>query len=550
MKRTWLFLGAALVALGLVAAGTAATKEGKSAATGQKASQGGTLIFGAEQEPTGLNLNLACCTLSWGQYIETPILRGAFLIRPDYTYKPDLISAAKTKVNPFRVTYTIRKQARWNSGNGNLPVTGQDFVFTWKTWMNPKNQVPGRAGYDQIRSAKVTNHGKTVTFTFRAPYADWRDMFTQVLPAKALAGQNFNKVWDHDLNNPKTGKPISDGPFMFKNWQQGSSLTIVRNPQYWGPKAHLNSIVFRFLTDTNTEIQQMRGREVDAIYPQPQLPLAGLRGQSGIKIQSSRGPNWEHIDLQMGPKGNPMLKKLWVRQAIAHAIDRQALTTLLFQKLTPGLKPLQNVMYMSNASQYQAHWQKWDYSPDKSASILKAHGCTKGDGGIYSCGGKKLAFKFTSTTGNQLRQLTFEYLQQQLKSAGIEIDSAFGPANVVFGPSVMEAGNYDMFLFAWQGSPDPAGNVEIWKCKGGQNFSGYCNPQVSKLLNQTNVTVQPAKRQTLFNKADAMMANDLPTIPLFQKPTFFVYSTSVHGMQDNSTNQGPTWNAEQWWLSK
>jgi peptide/nickel transport system substrate-binding protein len=119
----------------------------------------------------------------------------------------------------------------------------------------------------------------------------------------------------------------------------------------------------------------------------------------------------------------------------------------------------------------------------------------------------------------------------------------------VFGPSVMEAGNYDMFLFAWQGSPDPAGNVEIWKCHGGQNFSGYCNQKVSKLLEKSNVTVQPKQRQALFNKADALMANDLPTIPLFQKPTFFVYSTKVHGMKDNSTNQGPTWNAEQWWLS-
>src|SRR5262245_39059165 len=122
MKRTWLLAATALVALGLVAVGAAAAPEGKSAKAAQKASQGGTLVFGAEQEPVGLNLNLACCTLTWGQYIETPIIRGAFLIRPDYTYKPDLISAAKTTVNPFRVTYKIRKQARWNSGNGNLPV--------------------------------------------------------------------------------------------------------------------------------------------------------------------------------------------------------------------------------------------------------------------------------------------------------------------------------------------------------------------------------------------------------------------------------------------
>jgi len=548
-RRFWLLAAALIGVLSLTTAASAGLKSHH----GLKVRNGGTLIFGAEQEPDGLNLNLACCTLSWGQYIETPIMRGSWLIKPDYTYAPDVITHARTQLNPFRVTYYINPKAKWNAGNYNLPITVNDYTFTWHTIMDPKNDMASRAGYDQIKSIKGSNKGRTVLVTFTKPYADWKDMFNALFPQKALQGEDFNKVWLNDLNNPKNGKPISDGPFQFQSWNKGSSLTIVKDPTYWNKahRAHLNAIVFRFLTNTNTEIEQMKGKEVNAIYPQPQLQLSSLRGQAGILIQSSRGPTWEHVDIQQGPKGDPALKNIWVRQALAYGINRQALVTQLFKTITPGLQPLNNIIYMSNQPQYKgnAHWSKWTYNPTKAQQLLTSHGCTKGSDGIFSCGGHRLSFKFTFTAGNQLRQLAFEVMQAQLKDVGIELVSAAGPASVVFGSSVLEAGNYDLFMFAWQGSPDPGGNVEIWKCGGGQNFTGYCNQKVSQLLEQSDTTIKPKVRASLFNQADALMANDLPTIPLYQKPTFLVYSSNVKGMQDNSTLQGPTWNAETWWLS-
>jgi peptide/nickel transport system substrate-binding protein len=54
------------------------------------------------------------------------------------------------------------------------------------------------------------------------------------------------------------------------------------------------------------------------------------------------------------------------------------------------------------------------------------------------------------------------------------------------------------------------------------------------------------KRFALFNQADALMANDIPTIPLYQKPTYLVFKAGIKNMKDNATLQGPTWNAEAW----
>jgi peptide/nickel transport system substrate-binding protein len=542
-RKLWLFAGAVLLALALTATGSAT-----SGPASQNAKAAGTIVFGAEQgggPDWCLNQMLSNdCGEFWNSVFLTPVLRGAFLIRPNFTYKPDIISKFKLQLRPMRITYYIRAKAKWSDG---VPVTGKDFIFSWKAIMSAalKDHV-SQAGYDQIKS--VTGNGKVVKVTFRTPFADWKDLFGGgfVLPAHALKGSNLVSVWTDNVVNPKTGKPIGNGPYLETSFDRGSGVTLTRNPRGWyGPKPKIDRIVFKFLTDTNTEIQQVRGGEVDAIYPQPQQALSELRGQSGLRIQSNLGTTWEHIDIQQGPKGNALAKNLWVRQALILSLDRLSTVKALFGQLNPRLRPLNNAIFVTNHPAYKQNWAKWTYNRTKAENILKAHGCTKGADGIYRCGGTKLSFQFESTRGNKLRELSFTFFQDQAKKAGIELLNNFKPAGTYFGEDLPNH-NYDLALFAWVGSPDPAGSVEIWKCNGDQNYMEYCNRKASRLLEATDVQLNVKKRFALFNQADAIMANDIPTIPLYQKPTYLVYKAGIKNMKDNATLQGPTWNAEAW----
>src|SRR2546430_16206628 len=137
-------------------------------------------------------------------------------------------------------------------------------------------KILSQVGYEDIKSAKAINK-KTVRFTFTKPFAGWRTMFSSqvVVPSFAIAGEDFNKVWINDMNDPKTGKPISGGPFYMPTggWDRGKQLVLLRNPKFWGPKAKLAKAVYRFLPDTNTTAEAIRGRAVDVIYPQPQIFL-------------------------------------------------------------------------------------------------------------------------------------------------------------------------------------------------------------------------------------------------------------------------------------
>jgi len=538
---------AMLLTLAIFGAACASQDGGDTAQTDEgEPQQGGTVIVGAEQEPAGgLNVELVCCTLAWGEWIQAQVLEGAFENQPDFSYAPNIVSAdPEITDDPFTLTYTIRDEAVWSD---ETPITADDFEFTWQAYIDEKNQVASRDGYDDIDSAEIIDD-KTIKFTFKAPYAGWRDLFNPVLPKHVLEGQNFNKIWNKGWVNAD-GEPIASGPFMFESYNKGADLTLVANDNWWGEGGpYLDEIVFRFLPETNTEIQSLRGGEVDMIYPQPQLELIPLYEQPDLEIETNAGTTWEHIDIQVGENGHPALREHFVREALAYAIDRDALVQQLFGDLSPELTPLHNTIYMQNQDEYAPNWEEYAADPAKAEQLLTDGGCEKGGDGVFVCNGEPLEFEFTSTAGNALRELAFEVIQEQLRPLGIRLTSGFGDAAVVFGNKVLVNGNYDLFMFAWVGTADPAGSVEIWKCEGSQNFTGYCNEEASQALEDSNEALDNAARADLLNQADELMSQDIPTIPLYQKPTFFAYSSRVHGLADNPTQEGFTWNSEEWWV--
>jgi peptide/nickel transport system substrate-binding protein len=542
-RKLWLFAGVVLAALALAATGSARV----SGPDGANAKSAGTLVFGAEQgggPDWCLNQILDVdCGEFWNVVYETPVIRGAYLFTPQFTFKPDLITKATLKVNPQRTTYYIKKNARWSDG---VPVTGKDFRFTWQTTINPKYKdhiTP--VGWEDIKS--VTGNGKVVHVTYKRNYAGWKTLFSFVLPQHALVGTDVSTVWNDCICNPKKGNaPISDGPFLLTRFDRGSGITLSKNTHGWyGKPAKLDSIVFRFITNTNSEIQAIRSGEVDAIYPQPQLALADLRSQSGLKVVSHVGLQWEHIEIDQGAKGNPLAKQVWIRRALMQAFNRVAAAKALYGTLNPTVGPLQSLVRLKGEAGYSNDFGKYNYSPTKIDAAMKAHNCTKGGDGIYTCNGTKVAFDFASTTGNALRTLAFTIFQDQAAKAGIQLRNAFVPAGTLFG-SKLPAHDFDLAMFTYLVSVDPTYLINIFSCGRPSNYSEYCNRKVTNLLAQSNHVLDPAKRLAMIKTVGKIMANDVSMIPLYQRPTYLVYKTSVKGMVDNPTSQGPSFNAESW----
>lgn len=520
-----------------------------------------TMVFGLEQTVTGFNLGDADENAFYAAIVAgTPILRGAYIIDNKGNYKYDMVS--KVKATKKYLKFWIRKDANWNwLGHKAKPVTSADFIYTWQQFIAPSNNVASAVGYSNIQRAKA-NSKKVVTFYWKKgqAFADYRDLFGYIYPGFALKGQQFNSYW-HNCVCGNDGHPISDGPFYMSNYTEGQGITIKKNPKWYGKKAGLNQISFKIITDTNSEIQAMRGGEVDAITPSPESALSTLVHQKNLVYSAVPSFTQEHWDIEVGPGGAPLLKKLYMRQAIAMGMNRPSLIKALYGGIAPGLKPLNNTFYEfgSPASGKFAYFKKYNFNPKKAIATLKAHGCTGGPSApsqsntkIWSCGGQKASFKFDTTT-RASRVQSSQIFKAQLQAIGIQLNVGIHDPATFFG-TILPNANFDLGEYAWIGGPDPSGFDAIYQCYdaaknlGGSNYKRYCNKKVDSLIKKGEVNFNSAKRTAQYQQAAKITSNEISVIPLYAPPQIFVYKKALHGASksNNPTLEGPTWNLEQW----
>ncbi|MDH4308227.1 MAG: peptide ABC transporter substrate-binding protein [Acidimicrobiia bacterium] len=457
----------------------------------------------------------------------------------------------------FCVKYNIHPDAAWADGTA---VTADDFAFTWEAIMDEGNDITSRQGYDQITGYEVVDE-KTIVFNFENIYAPWQTLFGAILPKHELEGQPFNEYWDDLIT-------LGSGPFAMTEWVKDERIVLTRNADYWASAGvdgsalgDVQQVVITFLEDSQTQVQALRGQEIDMFYPQPQVSLVEEVGAiEGVEWEAGLGPIWEHFDFN---HDNPALQNLYVKQAIAQGINRDAIVEAIVKPIAANAEALGNSVWMTNSVYYEDHFNSvFPYDPVAAEAQLTDNGCTKGDDGIYVCDGERLSFEWATTAGNEGRELQFELAQADLKAIGIEAIAKFAPAAEVFSDENFygDSTAWDVFNFAWVGSPDPAGGNTLYYCNdageapvgqealdlGLLNELRFCDPAVDELIRSTDGIVDPAERAAVYNEADALWLSQIPLIPMYQKPTFFAWNSTIQGPKDNATQIGPFWNIETW----
>jgi peptide/nickel transport system substrate-binding protein len=532
-------LAAALAVSVALAAGPAAT-------AGPERAQAGTVVFIHDQEPPNLNVNF----IGNGLYATSLVVNNIFhggQIRDDkanwvtrlFTGAPKLV-----KKSPLTVSFAFSPKAVWSDGK---PVTCADWRATWQLTINPAHNLITRTGYEDIKS--VTCMGKAGVVVFKKVFANWETLLnTSVYPAHVVAGQDMNTMFANSIS-------VSNGPWKFQSWQKGVQLTVTKNTRFAvAPAMKLDRVVFRYIADTNARFQAMKAGEGDTMEPQPQLQIADFQNDSKFVVKAVAGYTFEHLDIQFGPKGAAALKAPYVRQALVTGINRPQIAQALYATIAPGLPTLQSLIFKTFENGYVKHYARYSFNQAKVISILKGKGCTggpdkpsAGNDDIFSCPGVgKLSFRFSTTAGNQLRALTFEVVQRQLKSVGIELVPRFQPAGLLFG-TTLPSSDWDIIMFTWVQDPTlKITSKDLYACGGEQNFGNYCNRKAHALLERVAVTLEESERTKLLNRAEALMVKDVPSIPMYVRPVFTISSAKLKGPLPPTTQEGSPWNANVW----
>ena len=529
-RRSFLQLGSAGVAgaalLGVAGCG-GGQQTGQQGGGGATAS-GSTLTVGYDQEPEILNR-----LIQGGDALSTSsttagIMEYPIQITPDLGYAP-LLAAEMPKLaseDPQVVEYKLRDGLTWSDGK---PLTSADARWTYEQIMNPDNQILSRIGWEDVEKFE-TPDDLTVRMTFSKPYAPWRDMLANnypILPKHVYEGENFNKALNNDI--------VGSGPYKLKQWRKGQSFTVEANDNYWGEKPAIKEFTYRFIPDSNTLIASLESGEVSFIYPPPDIGLLErLKGIEGAQVKYKAGVIWEHLAFNLDKV--PDLK---VRQAIAYGVDRAQVVDEL---LKGQVNTLQSWLVPDQDPYYSPAWEKYTYDPDRAKQLVEEAKAEGADTSIV----------FSTTSDNRLRETLQEVVQQQLKKVGIDIQIKNTSATTFFGQWTVE-GNFEMGEWAWLATPDPSQTILFAndQIPGGNNVSGqnyyrYDNPEVTRLLKQSDETLDEQKRVELLKRVQELMADDLPLIPMYQRPDYYAYAGNLAGPEVNPSLAGPFWNMGEW----
>lgn len=528
------------------------------------------VVFGLMTDAGGgFNTMLACCNSEQavqGGSIEA--LRGAFIQNDKNVWVKDLVSAARADLRG--VSYTIRPDAYWYWGGRKVPVTYRDFVYTLQQVDDPQNDVAGRQGFANLDPTRFVHHGsRQVTFFWRhtncspdfpcGPFANWQYLFSQLYPSFALGGLDFNKIWTNCICG-SDGKPVSDGPFYLASYTKGQGSILKRNPYYRKP-AKLSELDFKVITDPALLAEAMRSGQVDAIAPPFTTDLLALKSAPGVQVSLPPVFSLELLELREGSapaapgvtKGasNALLRAPWLREAIMLGLDRQAMIDAVYGPGS-GLKPANSLLFYPGEVGYRPSLGRWSYDPAKALALLRRH-CTGGptapDPGtakVWHCAGLPALFRYTWTATAAARTTIEQIAKANLRAIGITLTEQPLPTNLLFAPTGVPSGDFDLAQFAVFTSGDPGDWYDLYRCRGASNWTGYCSHALDGLLAAANRALDPEQRALLFQRADAVMAAQVPAVPLFQKLDVFVHKRALRGVAPNPGTSTDFWNVEDW----
>ena len=537
-----------------------------------EAQRSGRVVFGESTDfPENLYPNIAAGNATSVANILIRVLPSTFEVLPDFTvqYDDDLLAEEPTLSEEGGTqtnTYVISDDAVWSDGT---PITGADFEFTWRANRSGDPADEGCAanlsttGYEQIESVEVSgDNDKEVTVTYATPYSDWQALFTNVLPAHLMDNEDpvalcetITAGWPIGEGLPED---ISGGPWQVKaeNIDVGGQIVVLTpNPEWWGEGPNLEQLIIQNIgNDPTTAVQGIQSGELGVIYPQPQLDLVEQVQalEPNVESDTTFGLSFEHLDFNAQ---DPHLADLNVRRAFTMALDRQEIVDQTVGQFSSDAQVLQNRIYFNNQPQYEdtAPEEYKEQNTDQARQLLEQSGYTAGPDGIYTHPERgRLAIQIDTTANNPLRQTTIEVMIPQLREAGIEATFNANP-DIFAGaeqPTSLEAGGFQAALFAWVGSPFRSATQSIYIQPQGdnvqQNYSRQGTPEIDALFAQFVSEPDTDAQVELGNQIDALLWGQVATVPLYQKPTFLAYQSSIEGPEDNSTEWGPLWNSETW----
>src|SRR5438067_3370303 len=430
-------------------------------------------IIGIIQEPTSMDPT-ADATASIAATLRDNLYEG--LVRLDGSGKlvGSLANAWDVSPDGTSITFHLVSGAKWHDGT---PLSAQDVKFAYDRAANGNTQPPNphRDYWAPVKSVDVVDDA-TVKVSLNTYSDNWLFHMAAgsacIISSKSAASNATN--------------PIGTGPFKFGSWNRGASLALTRNNDYWGNKAKLTDVEFRFFSDGNAANNALKAGDIDVL---------GQIGAPDQVAQSQQDPNFTVVKgaasgkvmISVNETSGPLADKR-VRQGLYAAIDRKAYIDGYFAGLAV---PIGSHASPNDGEPYYADMLSVNtFDPNKAKQLLTA------------AGQANLKLRLAQVSAVPYAVSITDILASQLQAVGVQLDVQPMEFPRWLQQVFLNAQDYDLTII------NHVEERDIGNYANPKYYWHYDNADVTNWLKQADAEPDQTKRNALYKQIQQQLADD------------------------------------------
>lgn len=520
MKSLSILMAACLLAAGC--SGTNRVAEGDAT---------GVLQFGNGTEPQAIDPHL---TSGVPESHLMDVLFEGLLGKDPATLAPTPAMADKWEVSPDGRIYRfhIRDDARWSDGT---PLTAEDFRWSWWRGLQPalgnesaymmfplKNAEAYLKGeikdFNQVGVRVIDPHTLEVELGAPTPYFLQLISHASYFPVPRHVITKFGEPTDRFTSWTRVGNMVGNGPFRLAEWKLNKYIRVERNPQYWdAANVHLNAVMFYPTENIGTEERMFRSGQLHYTNDTPLDKIPVYRKEHPELLRQDLYLSTYFYMLNVKRKG---LDDVRIRRALAMTIDRQTLVDTVLK----GVNVPAYAMTPPGTLGYQPP-KLFDFDPPAARRLLAEAGYPDGKGM------PPLEIIYNTHEGH--RKIAVAIQQMWKKYLNIDVTMVNQEWKVFL--DTRQHGDYAIARHGWQGDyVDPNTFLDLFITGGGNNNTGWGNREYDDLVLRKVPTMKTqAERFAGFYRAETILMENMPVIPIYTYVTKHLVSPSVKGMPPN-----------------
>ncbi|MBK9032438.1 MAG: ABC transporter substrate-binding protein [Myxococcales bacterium] len=402
-------------------------------------------------------------------------------------------------------TFQLRPRVRFHDGT---PCDAAAVVFSFERQRDPQHPFHrGKFGYwenafkniERVEALDPTTVRITIADRFAPFLASMATFPVSIVSPTAVAR------WGDDFGD----HPVGTGPFQLERWTRGERIVIVRNPHYWGPRSTIERVVFEVIPDPRQRLIDLESGAVD-------LALAILPSESqfldlhpGLTLHRPPANNVTYLAMNCA---RPPFDRVEVRQAVAMAINKQAIVRLAYQ----GLATVADGPLPPSQWGYQAGLGATTFAPERARARLAELAAE----GVIDLG-RTYTLYAPSAPRPYLPnpEQVARIVRANLEAVGLHVEPILQPFAAQRQDT--QAGRHDLALAGWVGdNGDPDNYLYLMFDKDNtvpgiaRNIAFYRDDEVSALLRRAQRVEDRGEREALYTEAQRRIAADAPWVPL------------------------------------